>query len=195
MNNQKPQQTFNFRKTVRRFLLSAFVVVSFVAYALSRPFYTSADTNASAAGPAPTALVAQQAFPSAAPALSDTPAAVDPPVATQPAPTDTAPAPTLAQSGQYKDGTYTGPEVDAFYGLVKVQTVIKNGKIASVQFLEYPSDRRTSVRINSFAVPNLQQEAIQSQSANVDLITGATLTSQAFVQSLQTALDQARNGA
>ena len=76
---------------------------------------------------------------------------------------------------------------------MRVQTIIRNGKIANVQFLEYPSDRRTSVRINNFAVPLLQQEAIQAQTANVDFISGATLTSQAFEMSLQSALNQAKN--
>jgi uncharacterized protein with FMN-binding domain len=47
-------------------------------------------------------------------------------------------------------------------------------------------------RSNSFAVPTLQQEAIQAQSANVDLITGATLTSEAFIMSLQSALANAK---
>lgn len=96
-------------------------------------------------------------------------------------------------SGNIKDGVYTGSEVDAYYGLVKVQTTIRGGKIADVQFLEYPSDRRTSVRINSIAVPDLQQESIQAQTANVDIISGATLTSEAFRISLQTALDSAKN--
>lgn len=98
-----------------------------------------------------------------------------------------------APAGNLKDGTYTGPEVDAYYGLVKVEATITAGKIADVKFLDYPHDRRTSVRINSFAVPNLQQEAIQVQTANVDIISGATLTSQAFKVSLQAALDSAKN--
>ncbi|HEY9152218.1 MAG TPA: FMN-binding protein, partial [Anaerolineales bacterium] len=91
----------------------------------------------------------------------------------------------------YKDGTYTGPTVDVNYGLVQVQTTIQNGKVAQVTFLQYPSDRRTSQRINSIAMPYLQQEAIQAQSANVDIISGATLTSEGFQMSLQSALASA----
>ena len=105
----------------------------------------------------------------------------------------TAPSPTARALGQYKDGTYTGPEVDAFYGLVQIKAVIRNGKIADVQFLEYPSDRRTSQRINNIAMPYLKTEALQVQNANVDIISGATLTSEAFAQSLQAALDSAKN--
>ncbi len=77
--------------------------------------------------------------------------------------------------------------------MVQVNTVIQNHKIAGVQLLQFPNDRRTSQRINAIAIPYLQQEAIQAQSANVDIISGATLTSQAFAQSLQTTLDKARN--
>lgn len=95
--------------------------------------------------------------------------------------------------GQYKDGTYTGAEADAFWGLVQIKAVIRNGKISDVQFLEYPSDRRTSQRINSVAMPYLKTEAMQVQNANVDIISGATLTSEAFAQSLQSALDNAKN--
>jgi uncharacterized protein with FMN-binding domain len=92
----------------------------------------------------------------------------------------------------YKDGTYTGPVTDAYYGMVQVQAVIQNGKISSVQFLDYPHDRRTSQEINSQAMPWLQQEAIQAQSANVNIISGATLTSEAFARSLQAALQTAK---
>ena len=74
---------------------------------------------------------------------------------------------------------------------MQVQAVIKGGKIADVTFLSYPSDRRTSQQINSRAMPMLQQETIAAQSANVNAVTGATFTSQAYVASLQSALSQA----
>ncbi|HEU0050755.1 MAG TPA: FMN-binding protein [Patescibacteria group bacterium] len=97
-------------------------------------------------------------------------------------------------SGQYKDGIYVGQVADAYYGNVQVQATVQGGKITNVQFLDYPHDRNTSQRINSQAVPALQSEAIQAQSANVDIVSGATATSQAFQQSLATALSQAANG-
>jgi uncharacterized protein with FMN-binding domain len=93
----------------------------------------------------------------------------------------------------YKDGVYTGPQVDAYYGIVEVQVNVQNGKIANVQFLQYPQDRRTSARINSIAVPDLQQEALQAQSANVNIVSGATLTSEGFMMSLNAALNSAKN--
>ncbi len=76
---------------------------------------------------------------------------------------------------------------------MQVQATIQSGKIANVQFLEFPSDRRTSVEINNVAVPYLEQEAVQAQSANVDVISGATLTSEAFMMSLQNALELGKN--
>jgi uncharacterized protein with FMN-binding domain len=93
--------------------------------------------------------------------------------------------------GQYRDGEYTGNVEDAYYGNVQVKVSISNGKISNVQFLDYPQDRETSVRINSRATPVLRQEAIQAQSANVDIVSGATATSEAFIQSLLSALSQA----
>jgi uncharacterized protein with FMN-binding domain len=76
---------------------------------------------------------------------------------------------------------------------VQVKVDIQNGQIANIQFIQYPNDRSTSREINSQAMPWLTQEAIQAQSANVDIITGATLTSEGFAMSLQAALASAKN--
>lgn len=101
-------------------------------------------------------------------------------------------SPTVTSSGTYKDGTYTGSAADAFYGNIQVQATISGGKITNVQFLQYPDEQGRSVEINQQADPMLTQEAIQAQSANVDIVSGATDTSQAFIQSLTSALDQAK---
>ncbi len=119
--------------------------------------------------------------------------AVVPPTATAPA--SAKPAPIAQAAGQYKDGAYTGPSVNAYWGQVQVRAVVQNGQIAKVDILDYPADRRTSQRINSYAIPYLQQETIQAQSARVNAVSGATLTSQAYMQSLQSALNSARSGA
>jgi uncharacterized protein with FMN-binding domain len=101
------------------------------------------------------------------------------------------PAPVKKPTGQYADGTYTGSPADAYYGTIQVQAIIQNGTLADVQFLQYPSDRNTSVRVNSRALPILKQEAISAQNANVNIVSGATDSSQAFQQSLSSALSQA----
>src|SRR5258706_3559562 len=99
---------------------------------------------------------------------------------------------TPAPGALYKDGSYTGSVDDAQWGVVQVKAIIKNGKITDVQFLQYPNDRNRSVYINSIADPQLTSEAIQAQSANVNVVTGATDSSLAFIQSLTDALSQAR---
>lgn len=202
----------SFIRTIRKLFVSAFVVVTFVAYALHERF-VNPNANSNAAVSAPVAAITRQLPPTptaqaqalasastnqesvaAATATSDQLVLV--PTPTPPTlPTPTAqplPTPTATANGLYKDGTYTGAEANAYYGWVQVEAVIQNGQIADVQFVEYPQDRRTSQRINSRAVPALQTEAVQAQSANVDMISGATLTSRAFIESLQSALEAAK---
>jgi len=94
-------------------------------------------------------------------------------------------------TGIYKDGIYTGTPGDAYYGMVQVKTTIQNGRITDVQFLQYPNDRRTSQMINSQAMPMLKNEAIKAQSSKVNIISGATDTSLAFIQSLGSSLQAA----
>lgn len=101
--------------------------------------------------------------------------------------------PTNTQSkGIYRDGTYAGSVEDAFYGNLQVQAEISGGRIVSVIPLQYPSDNRTSEGINSQALQILEQEAIQAQSAQVDIVSGASDSSPAFIRSLSHALSQAK---
>lgn len=110
--------------------------------------------------------------------------------ATHPAPGAPGPAvPTHAPAGA--SGPVTGPVVTTPYGDVQVQVTISGGKIVDVQALQLPSDRRRSQMISQYAGPVLRQEALQAQSASIDLISGATYTSEGYAQSLQAALDQA----
>ncbi len=186
---------------LQKFVVSAFVVFSFLAYAVHE-HNTNPDGAAAALERTPAAITqplpsTSQVDPTSAATGTTARSAPNtaPPAAPNIVPPTAAPLPkpTAIARGQYRDGTYTGPSVDAFWGQVQVQAVVQNGRIASVRFLQYPNDRRTSVRINSFAVPTLQSEAVQVQNASVDIISGATLTSEAFVQSLQAALASARN--
>ena len=106
--------------------------------------------------------------------------------------TSISPQPVIT-TNMYANGTFTGSVVDAYYGNIQVQAIIANGQISDVQFLQYPSDRSRSVSINTRAMPILKSEAISAQSANVDIVSGATDSSQAFVQSFGSALAQALN--
>lgn len=94
--------------------------------------------------------------------------------------------------GLYKDGTYTGTSVDVYYGYVQVAAVINGGKITDIKFLNYPKDRSTSLEIANYSLPILKTEAISVQSANVDIVSGATETSKGFKESLASALAQAK---
>ncbi len=177
MSRNRPSSIFDPSQGIRKLLLSAFVVFAFVAYAIHERL---ANSNASTAQTAPDAVANQDSTGSSANAPASNSSAQVP-----------APSSSSSRPVSYKDGTYTGPEVNVLYGLVKVQATVQHGKLTNVQFLEYPSDRRTSQQINSIAMPYLQQEALQSQSPNVDIISGATLTSEGFAMSLQSALSTA----
>lgn len=95
-------------------------------------------------------------------------------------------------TGPWKDGTYTGKSNSNSYGSVQVAAVVSGGKISDVQFLQLPSDRAHSQELSAYAQPQLLQETIKAQNANVDIISGATQTSESFIQSLQSALNQAK---
>lgn len=95
--------------------------------------------------------------------------------------------------GQYADGEYEGNTADAFYGFIKVGAVIINGKIADIEFLDFPRDHDTSLQISNNAMPILKQEAIWAQGAEVDIVSGATETSLAFRESLAAALTKAKH--
>jgi uncharacterized protein with FMN-binding domain len=100
--------------------------------------------------------------------------------------------PAIGGGGAYRNGEYIGDTADAFYGNIQVKVTVKGGQITDVQFLQYPNDRGRSIAINTMAMPQLRSEAIRNQTAQVDIISGATDSSQAFIQSLASALTQAK---
>ena len=93
----------------------------------------------------------------------------------------------------YKDGTYTGNVANAFYGNLQVQATVSGGKLTDVKLLQYPSDRTESVQVNNKSNPILISEALTAQTANVQIVSGATQSSEAFQQSLGNALSQAQS--
>ncbi|MGH6682085.1 MAG: FMN-binding protein [Bradyrhizobium sp.] len=92
----------------------------------------------------------------------------------------------------YRDGSYTGPAMDAYYGLLRVRIDVRGGRITAIHVLQYPSDNPTSRYINSQALPMLESEVIQAQNVFVYMVSGATLSSNAFLRSTYSALRQAR---
>jgi uncharacterized protein with FMN-binding domain len=87
-------------------------------------------------------------------------------------------------------GQVTGSAVDVGYGTVQVQVTIQSGTITDVQTIQLPGGGHSG-QVSSYAAPQLRSEALQAQSAKIDTISGATYTSQGYIQSLQSALTQA----
>ena len=86
--------------------------------------------------------------------------------------------------------TLTGSVYSSRYGNTQVQVTISNGQITAVTALQLPTGGRSG-QISRYVEPILSSEALTAQSANIDIVSGATYTSEAYAQSLQSALDQA----
>ena len=100
------------------------------------------------------------------------------------------PTPSASPTGSTANGTLTGSVVETQFGPVQVAVTFSNGTITNIQALQLPSDRMRSAQISSYAEPILRDEVLQAQSAQVDLVSGATYTSLGYQQSLQAVLDQ-----
>jgi uncharacterized protein with FMN-binding domain len=88
-------------------------------------------------------------------------------------------------------GTVTGTAADTRWGPVQVKVTLAAGKITAVDVVEQPDSNDRDQEINADAVPQLVQETLQAQNAQIDMVSGATYTSDGYVTSLQSALDQA----
>ncbi|MGP9016837.1 FMN-binding protein [Streptomyces sp. BR1] len=88
-------------------------------------------------------------------------------------------------------GTYTGDPIDTPYGTVQVAAVLAHGKITDVQILQAPDRNGRDQQLAAYSLPRLTQEALGAQSARIDAVSGASYTSEGYIQSLQSALDQA----
>ena len=86
--------------------------------------------------------------------------------------------------------TVTGDAAETRYGPVQVQITVKNGKVTAVTATEYPAGEPRDQQINAYAIPALNQEALQAGNANINLISGATYTSNGYIASLQSALSK-----
>ena len=129
---------------------------------------------------------------STAAAIDDTASSTTP--STTVAPTTAAetnqPAEVTAASSGYTDGVYLGSAEYTEWGDVQVQVTISDGGIVDVASIQYPTGRKSS-DINAQAIPMLEADAVALQSADVDIVSGATYTSRTYADSLQAALDQA----
>ena len=87
--------------------------------------------------------------------------------------------------------TVTGSSTDTRWGPVQVEITVANGTITDVNVVDYPSGNGKDRQINARALPILVQETLDAQSADIDMVSGATVTSDGYLGSLQSALDEA----
>jgi uncharacterized protein with FMN-binding domain len=98
---------------------------------------------------------------------------------------------TSTSGSSSSSGTFTGDAVSTRWGTVQVQIVVKNGTITSADAIAYPSENPKDQQINAYAIPQLNAEVVAAQSAGIDAVSGATVTSEGYLTSLQSAIDQA----
>ena len=87
--------------------------------------------------------------------------------------------------------TVTGSSADTRWGPVQVQLTVDGGTITDVTVVDYPTENGMDRQINARAIPVLVQETLDAQSADIDMVSGATVTSEGYLESLQAALDEA----
>lgn len=94
-------------------------------------------------------------------------------------------------SAKAKDGTYDGDVVQTRYGPMQIEVVIKNGKIESATALQQPGGDRESEQINAQVIPMLNDAIVKYQTLNFGNVSRATISTNGYKQSAQSALDQA----
>jgi uncharacterized protein with FMN-binding domain len=111
--------------------------------------------------------------------------------AAAPSPTATATA-TATTTTTTTTHSVAGDVIPTQFGNIQVSVRMRGSRILDVRALQLPFDHPRSQFISEQAEPILRQEVLQVQSARIDLLSGATYTSEAYAQSLQSALDRAR---
>jgi uncharacterized protein with FMN-binding domain len=173
----------------RRIVL--FVATTIVALVLLFSYRTSRGPGASntaaplASGDYGVGIVNQPAGPAPTPGASGSAGAGASP---------TASATGGAGSGSSGKTVVNGTVAQTFWGPVQVQVTINSGKITDVNAIQYPRNNGRDMEINAYALPQLRSEVLAAQSAQIDAISGATITSGGYIESLQAALDIAHFG-
>lgn len=125
---------------------------------------------------------------------TNTPAAAQTTINAQATTPSAGASPTISPSAVPSPGaakTYTGSVVSTRWGDVQVTVTVANGKITDVAVPVYPTGNHKDQEINAYALPVLRQETLAAQSATIDTVSGATVTSDGYLESLQAALDAA----
>ncbi|MFY1681321.1 FMN-binding protein [Micromonospora sp. WMMD730] len=96
-----------------------------------------------------------------------------------------------ADTGEGGDGSHDGSVAQTRWGPVQVRITVAGGRITDVTTLQVPDGNFRDQQINDYAVPILRQAALTAQSARIDTVSGATVTSDGYRESLQAAIDAA----
>lgn len=99
---------------------------------------------------------------------------------------------TFISSTGFKDGEFLGDVSSNRFGNVEVSIIIKNNEIENVKLIQIPNDDSRSEQISQYAVDILIEETLSKQSSDIDTVSGATYTSLSYKDSLQSAIDKAR---
>jgi len=143
---------------------------------------------ASPRGTHPARPVTALASPSALPGSRLARPKIEPPVTSSAAPIP----PSSLPASPYRDGEYIGEVVDSYYGPIQVRVTIFTGDIINADTPVYPNHFERSDEISHWAIPELVDEVIKAQSADIDIVSGATQTSVAYYNSLVSALEKAK---
>ena len=154
------------------------ILSTITAVVLIFGYHTSTNNTAVAASP----VVQQPAPPSSAPQTRSRNKSGS--SAPSPSPASKPSQPTPAT-------TYTGGVADTRWGPVQVQITVRDHKITRARAVQYPQGASNDAQINGYALPILDREVVQKQSAGIDTVSGATVTSDGYLQSLQSAIDAA----
>ncbi|BEP14162.1 hypothetical protein acdb102_24730 [Acidothermaceae bacterium B102] len=170
---------------MRRVILA--IAGTAVALVMLLSFKTHSVTSQAAQSP----VVASTPSASAAPSVSAPSASSSTAAAPSTAATTKAPATTTKKTVTPATKTVTGDAEDTRYGPVQVKVTVTNGKVTAIDAVEYPQNSPKDQQINSYAIPQLDQEVLAAGNAAIDMVSGATFTSDGYIRSLQSALNKA----
>ena len=175
------------RRIVLWILSTTTVVVLLFGYHTSTSGATASSDVVARSAPTPGAAATAQAGAGASASAS---ASASPSAGSGSTSTSTS-ASTSKKSSRTASKTVTGPTVQTQWGPVQVKVTVESGRLTDVTVVQYPSGNPKDQEINDYALPVLVKEAIDAQSAKVDMVSGATVTSVGYLSSLQSALDEA----
>jgi uncharacterized protein with FMN-binding domain len=161
-------------------------VVALLSYKTHSPLISTSGELPSAALPGSTSAAPTSTSP--AKSAPTTSAGAPPNKSTAGSTPSSRPATTPSRAASV---SYTGTAEQTRYGIVQVKVTVSGSRITDVSFVQLTAFDGRSQQINSYAAPILLQETLAAQSANINSVSGASYTSQGYVQSLQSALDQA----